>query len=354
MQPLTVGAITRHAWQTFKLRPWFFMGVLVVQFFAATIFQIITTFGLGLSGSSEADSALAPLIIHLVANLLFQSLLSAGLITIFIGATKDIAAPRLSMLFTSYHRLLSYIGTCILFGIIVVVGYVLLIIPGIIASFTFLFAPYLVIERGLGPVAALKESARITKGNRLRIVALMGMTGLVMLIGLLCLVIGLVAAVPVAALMAAFMYRALADKTPETPPTPLTGKEIVLLILGMVLPIIALVGIFAAIVLASLGQARAKGQVALTQMNMQFTQLGLELYYDQHQGFPDMLDELASGSGSIVSDPKTFAGFTYAVSPDHKDYTLCAPQDPPAEPLCVTANDSVLKDDASASTQRDL
>ena len=56
-----------------------------------------------------------------------------------------------------------------LFSIIVSVGYIFLIIPGIILYLMFSMFPFLMIEKKLSPVEALKESARLTKGSRLKI-----------------------------------------------------------------------------------------------------------------------------------------------------------------------------------------
>ena len=64
-------------------------------------------------------------------------------------------------------------------------------IPGIIASLGLGFATYLVVDRGMQPVASLKESWRITKGNKWRIFLLgLALTG-VNILGALALVVGL-------------------------------------------------------------------------------------------------------------------------------------------------------------------
>jgi len=72
------------------------------------------------------------------------------------------------------------------------------------------FVPYLVVERGLGPVDAMKESWRVTKGHKgqvgLLILALVG----IVILGLLALGIGVFVAAPIAMLAMTHAYRMLA------------------------------------------------------------------------------------------------------------------------------------------------
>ncbi|HSH55746.1 MAG TPA: hypothetical protein VK983_02890 [Candidatus Limnocylindrales bacterium] len=51
----------------------------------------------------------------------------------------------------------------LLTGLAVIVGFILFIIPGLIALRAFLLAPFYIVDRDLGPIAALKQSAADTK-----------------------------------------------------------------------------------------------------------------------------------------------------------------------------------------------
>ena len=63
-----------------------------------------------------------------------------------------------------------YIGTVILYFIVVSVGFILFLIPGIIWGITYLFGPYLVVSEGIAGRKALSRSAAITKGNKMHII----------------------------------------------------------------------------------------------------------------------------------------------------------------------------------------
>ena len=84
------------------------------------------------------------------------------------------------------------------------------LVPGIIIAMGLAFVPYLVVERGLGPIDAIKESWRITKGHKwqlfLLVLALLGIN----LLGLLALVVGIFVAIPVTMIAFVHAYRTLA------------------------------------------------------------------------------------------------------------------------------------------------
>jgi uncharacterized membrane protein len=63
---------------------------------------------------------------------------------------------------------------------IVVIGFILLIVPGIIAISRVVMAPYLMVDRGISsPWEAIKQSNQLAKGNIGRIWAVIGVTILV-------------------------------------------------------------------------------------------------------------------------------------------------------------------------------
>lgn len=85
-------------------------------------------------------------------------------------------------------------------------GFILLIVPGIIIVLMFQMYAYLVVDKGLGPIAALKRSRVITKGSRWRLFVLGFLIVLVNLGGLLCLVVGLLVTIPLTAIASARVY----------------------------------------------------------------------------------------------------------------------------------------------------
>lgn len=73
-------------------------------------------------------------------------------------------------------------GLYIAMGLIIIIGFVLLIVPGLIFIRRYLFAPYVMIDKNLGVKAALAESAALSKLNT---GSVWGVIGVMFLIGLL-------------------------------------------------------------------------------------------------------------------------------------------------------------------------
>src|SRR6201999_442540 len=51
----------------------------------------------------------------------------------------------------------------ILYCLMVWIGWLLLVLPGFIALLRFAFFPYFIIDKNMGPIAALKESYEVTQ-----------------------------------------------------------------------------------------------------------------------------------------------------------------------------------------------
>ncbi|WP_440712987.1 YciC family protein [Gordonia sp. FQ] len=63
--------------------------------------------------------------------------------------------------FLTLRRPIAYFVTVILLGLVTLIGFVLLIVPGLIAAFALQFAPIMVIEQKMSPTAAMAASARL-------------------------------------------------------------------------------------------------------------------------------------------------------------------------------------------------
>jgi uncharacterized membrane protein len=113
---------------------------------------------------------------------------------------------------------LPYLGATVLMGVIVFIGFVLLIVPGLIAMTVLMFTKFVVVDRKLGPIEALKESARITKGNRMTLFLFLLSLIVINLIGLLALLVGLLVTIPVSGLAMLYAYRTLGHKASEVVP----------------------------------------------------------------------------------------------------------------------------------------
>ncbi len=102
-----------------------------------------------------------------------------------------------------------YLLTSILYGLIVAGGFVLLIVPGVIWGLMFGYATFAVIDQKLDPIEALKESRRLTKGVKGRLLEFALLVFCVNLLGALALGVGLFVTIPLSFVAAAYVFRRL-------------------------------------------------------------------------------------------------------------------------------------------------
>jgi uncharacterized membrane protein len=121
--------------------------------------------------------------------------------------------PKLQIFFLLIHLFFKYLIGDILYGLIIIGGLILLIIPGIIWAIQFQFFGYLIIDKGLGPIEALKKSSKITKGAKWDLFLLGILLVLINILGALALLVGLFATIPTTMIANAFVYRKLLSQT---------------------------------------------------------------------------------------------------------------------------------------------
>lgn len=116
--------------------------------------------------------------------------------------------PPISELFSQGSKLLSAVGATILYVIMIIVGLLLLIVPGIIVIIRFGFFQQAIVEKNLGAIDSLKYSWELTKENGLSLFGFYILSFLIVLAGVLALIVGLLWAIPTTwlALLIAFRY----------------------------------------------------------------------------------------------------------------------------------------------------
>ncbi len=108
-----------------------------------------------------------------------------------------------------------FICALLLVGLAVLGGLILLIIPGIVVMVRLFFVQFVTVEKKLTPRQSLKESIRITKGARWKIFWFIIVSLLINLLGLICLVVGLLYTVPLTQLAKAILYKKLSEQSAE-------------------------------------------------------------------------------------------------------------------------------------------
>ncbi|EON33335.1 putative integral membrane protein [Gordonia terrae C-6] len=201
----------------------FLLGAVVIALavFGVALFSTTETTDLGGGYTYETTSLSAggTILMILIYALLFIGLLyiQASIIS---GAVRVAnGEPVTAKSFLTPIRFGPVIGTAILVGLITGVGYVLCIIPGIIAMFFLMFSVVATIDKSLSPINAMKASFELTKSKVGDSILTLLVTYAINLVGVLVCYVGLIVAAPVAQLFLVHCWRRL-NGAPIAPADP--------------------------------------------------------------------------------------------------------------------------------------
>lgn len=190
--PLNTDQVFRYGWGSVKKDLWYFIGI---------TFVVMVLSSVGSMPGNKASS------LDLLGFLL-SILMTCGTTAIFLqyfGGTK----PPFSTLFTQLKQYLPVLGATLLVGLITGLGFVFLIVPGIYFALKYQFTIQLIIDRNLGVMEAMKESARLTTGKKMALLGFDFKCLGVILLGVLALGVGILVAIPVVELATIKVYRGL-------------------------------------------------------------------------------------------------------------------------------------------------
>ncbi|HET8581380.1 MAG TPA: hypothetical protein VFL98_02850 [Candidatus Paceibacterota bacterium] len=205
-------------WNRFKERPGLFVAVTFVLVWLPAIINNLVR------APQDASSVVAALagIIGIVMTIV-GIYISMGLITFALAVHenaheagwKDAWAP---------HPFWKFLLTEIMLAIVVIIGFILLIVPGIILSLGLSFVQYLVMDRGIGYLDAMKESWRITKGHKWQLLGLFILLCLINILGFVCLIVGTLVTIPLTWFAMAHAYRVLEHQAHEIETVPAAAE----------------------------------------------------------------------------------------------------------------------------------
>jgi uncharacterized membrane protein len=120
--------------------------------------------------------------------------------------------------FLTWENVARFILGTLLYGLIVGVGMVLLVVPGIIWGLRYSMYGHYMVTQGAGPVEALQMSAAATDGHKGELFGLCLASFGVVILGALCLGVGLVWAIPAVSIAWSTVFLRLSGQ--QTVPVP--------------------------------------------------------------------------------------------------------------------------------------
>ncbi len=209
----------QFGWDTMKNNLFFFVILLIVVIGVSILLDIVSELLILVPAALFISEDILLIIVGVILSIIIIS------ITTFVRTLITMGVTKISLKFSNneegeYEDLIScyplffkYLLSSIVYMLIVMGGFILLIIPGIIWAIQFQFYNYFIIDKGLGPIEALKSSSIITKGVKWKLLGFLIVILLINLVGALALLIGLFATIPTTMVAVAFVYRKLSIQT---------------------------------------------------------------------------------------------------------------------------------------------
>ena len=186
----------------------YFALVMGLSFIIGIVQQVVLVVS-SRDGGAPNDFGTLALLVQGVGQV-FQQVLSIfmqlGLVRVGLNFVSG-REVSIGMLFGGGSKLLPAIGASILFGIAMIIGLLLLIVPGIYIAMRYGYFLTAMVDRDLGIFEAFEYSSSVTTNNRLNLFLLALLNFLIILAGVLLCGVGLILAAPIVWLGSLVAYR---------------------------------------------------------------------------------------------------------------------------------------------------
>jgi membrane-anchored glycerophosphoryl diester phosphodiesterase (GDPDase) len=187
----------RYAWTMFKGNPWLYAGLA----FLAVVFN--------LNQNMFEHHIVVDILLIFCAVVWGYVWLSVGLATID-QKREVLTFKTLRTHLPSFRQLFTFIITSIVSGILTLVGFILLIIPGFYVAVRLWFTNMTLVDKKEGIEASIRYSWDLVKGGVFWTVFLTMITcGVLMLVGVILFGVGVLVTYPLTLLIMAKLYRDL-------------------------------------------------------------------------------------------------------------------------------------------------
>lgn len=209
---IDIQAVYKYSFQQFKKYASFLIGITVTYYVLAVVPQIYFYF------QAPEEPTMQSQFLSLLLTLI-QLYLGLGFTKIILLLLDDNFA-EVSDMISGFRMFTSYFVGSFLYGMGVLAGLFLLVIPGIYVAIRFQFYPYYVIEQGDSGIIALQKSFYSTKNLTLDLF-LFGITVVAAnIVGAALMGIGIIFTFPITTMATAVIFKGLLEEMQHLP-----GKE---------------------------------------------------------------------------------------------------------------------------------
>jgi len=186
--PLTIGGVLDNG---FKLFRECFSKVFLFALAGALVIAPINLLGPYFQNNVPGPGILATVVCAIIVAAIFAGVIYGALVARMDSVARAAPLSVGEALAIGLRRLPAMFVCGLAVGIVVVVGLLLLLIPGLIFMIWFAFAPAAVIIERIGPFASLSYSRALVRGHWWRTAALLTIVGIIVIVIYFVLVIAL-------------------------------------------------------------------------------------------------------------------------------------------------------------------
>ncbi len=198
-QTIQVSDIFRPSWRLCKSQIWILAGLLIGYMLISFTLSVFMT---------PLNKSLSGVIVSQVINWVISVIFSLGYAKNMLQ-TIDGEEPQFSAYLQPIGKIINMIIATVLVCFAVVVGFVLLIIPGFYFLIQLQFVSLYILEEDAGPIEAIQKSWRLTQGKMGFLVMLLLTQLLLVVIGVCLLGVGLLVTLPLCNMLCCYTFREL-------------------------------------------------------------------------------------------------------------------------------------------------
>ena len=165
------------------------------------------------------------MIIGLAYSILFVPVINYGLKYVFIKAIRD-EDTEVKYLFEGFKtKYLKIVLANLIVFVLIILGFALLIVPGIIAVCRLAFVGYLVMDKDMEPMQAVEKSWQMTRGHGWKIFGMGILSFFIIIGGLICLFVGVIISFMWIHAAFASLYQSVLNQDESSNPIPILGVD---------------------------------------------------------------------------------------------------------------------------------
>jgi len=196
----SMGEAIRFGWDVVKKNFVFLLLLMVIVALIYIFAQLLP--------SLFEESAPILAILFGLASWVITAVVHLGVLKISL-LLVDNEKPAYAELFKHFNLFIKYAVASFLYGLIVLAGLILLIVPGIIWAIKFQFFGYFIVDKNSKIIECLQKSSHITNGAKWSLFLFSLVMVLLNILGFFCLFIGLLVTIPITLIAYAYVYRKL-------------------------------------------------------------------------------------------------------------------------------------------------